>query len=157
MSIISNNEKKLSYIIGQDRSIVLDKINTSEKGLIRIKGAGREFIPKQINIQNKVKLDVQDQITAPGIYDIYKENTLLQKVAFNYDRRESKLEYYNENQIKEQLGDQVVIYGKNKSKINFTEEINSKQNGIELWKWSLLLALLFLGIEILLLRFWKKT
>ena len=157
MSIISNSEKKLSYIIGQDKKIVLDKIKTSEKGLIRIKGKGLEFIPKQLNKQNKVTLDVQDQITKPGIYNIFKENTLVRKVAFNYDRRESKLAYYNEKQIKEKLGDKITIYGRNKNKINFTEEINSKQNGIELWKWSLLIALLFLGIEILLLRFWKTS
>ena len=156
MSIINDNEKKLSYIIGRDRNIVLDKINTSEKGLIKIKGSDQEFIPKQINAQNKVKLDIQDQITKPGIYNIYKENVLVQKVAFNYDRRESKLEYYNEDQIKEKLGESITVYGKNKNKINFTEEINSKQNGIELWKWSLILALIFLGIEILLLRFWKN-
>ena len=156
MSIINDNENKLSYIIGQDKNIVLEKINTTEKGLIRIKGNNQDFIPKQINMQNKVKLDVQDQIMKPGIYDIYRENVLIRKVAFNYDRRESKLEYYNEDQIREKSGKNINIYGKNKNKINFTEEITSKENGIELWKWSLILALLFLGIEILLLRFWKN-
>jgi hypothetical protein len=34
--------------------------------------------------------------------------------------------------------------------------VAEQQQGIVLWRWAIALALLFLAIEVLLLRFWKE-
>ncbi len=156
MSLVSDSEEKNSFIIGKDNSINIQGVNTGEKNLFTIKGQNLEFIPKQINIGQKVNLDVADQIKVPGIYEILQKGKLIKKVAFNYDRRESELTYLDENGLKTKLSKKVKIYGLKNNKINFTKEIESLQNGIQLWKLFLILALIFLAIEILLLKLFKN-
>lgn len=160
MSISSKSIDKLSYTLGEDQNIELKKSNSSD--LINIIGNGIEFIPRQLQTSgnlsgdNNLRIDVSVQIKESGIYEVVSEKKLLKKIAFNYNRKESKLDYVDEKSIKNNFNNKVNVFGKNDNKVNFTEMINSKQRGIELWKWSIILALLFLAFEILLLRFWKS-
>ncbi len=156
MSIASDDNERLSYTVGQDNNIEVEGVNTSDKGIIYFKGKNVNFIPKQFNANNDLKLSVNDQISEQGFYSVIKEGDLIKKIAFNYDRTESALKYIDESKIEENFGEKLTVYGKNKSnRINFAETINSKEKGIQLWKWAAILALVFIAFEILLLRFWK--
>jgi hypothetical protein len=41
------------------------------------------------------------------------------------------------------------------NKASFEAEIEERSQGVVLWRWCLILALLFLLFEVLILRFWK--
>ncbi len=156
MSIFTNKNERLSYTIGSDKSIEINNIKSSDKGLVKIIGAQTEFIPKQFNTTNGLKLFINDEISKSGVYNIEINNNIIRKIALNYDRIESKLSYISEEKINTTLGKKINYFGKSDGHINFTQLIDSKQRGIELWKWAIILALLFLAIEIILLRFWKN-
>jgi len=156
MSIYTGNRERLAYFIGKDKSIQIDNIKSSDKGLIKIVGNHIEFIPKQLNTNTGLKIFVSDQILESGIYNVEVNDKKIRKIAFNYDRIESDLDYVSEKEIKKKFNEKINFFGKNDDNINFTQLIDSKQKGIELWKWAIILALIFLAIEILLLRFWKN-
>jgi hypothetical protein len=78
-------------------------------------------------------------------------------MAFNYDRKESVLTYFDENELQDKIeisqmkNAQVVQNAGN----NFSEIFDEIQNGKQLWKWFILLALLFILSEAAIIRFWK--
>ncbi len=156
MAIYNSNKERLAYSIGKDKSIEINDIKSSDKGLIKIVGNQTEFIPKQLNTDSGLKIFVSDEITKSGIYNVEINNNIIRKIAFNYDRTESDLNYVSDKEIKKDFKEKINYFGKDSDNINFTELIDSKQRGVELWKWAIILALLFLAIEILLLRFWKN-
>jgi hypothetical protein len=77
-------------------------------------------------------------------------------IAFDLDKRESLLDQFSAEEIKQHLGG-----GKNISLFDsaatdsFSNEIKERYLGTPLWKWALGLALLFLLAEVLLIRFLK--
>jgi hypothetical protein len=156
MSISNAGVLKLSNTIGLDKIIPLPKMNLSKDGHLKIIGNEMEFIPKQLVTADNTYLDEGDNIKKSGIYSVMKDDSLLMKVAFNYNRKESKLEYIDIDQVSEKLNKNVKIFDNKNKNFNFTKVINAKQKGVELWKWAIFMALLFLAIEILLLRFWKN-
>jgi len=64
------------------------------------------------------------------------------------------LSFYNQEELGGLVGDQVAII-EGTSATDFTEIITTQSKGTALWKWCLILALIFLAIETALLRFWK--
>jgi hypothetical protein len=77
-------------------------------------------------------------------------------LAFNLDKRESRLAQFSAEEIKRSLGSPsgVSIFESN-SEEAFSNEIKARYLGTPLWKYALILALFFLLVEILLIRFLK--
>lgn len=155
MSISNAGAEKLSLTIGLDKIIELPKIELKKDSYLKIVGKDQEFIPKQVPTSTNFLLDEGGNIHKAGIYSVIQGDSILRKIAYNYNRQESKLEYADIDQISEKLNNNVKIFDNKNKNYNFTKMINAKQRGVELWKWAIILALLFLAIEILLLRFWK--
>ena len=100
-------------------------------------------------------LGVYDQIKTSGYYDLFlQEGETKSKYAFNYDRKESKLAYWSEADLTEQIGPNVTVLTASED-TNYEQLIGERNQGIPLWRWAVIAALVFLGIESLLLRFWK--
>merc|ERR1712127_24497 len=118
-------------------------------------GKTEEFIPVQRAIGNKVVLGINNQILQAGFYNLYLNPTeKLNKFAFNFDRKESNLDYYNSTDLATVVGDQIqIIEGTNA--VDITQLIGERSRGIIMWRWFIIAALVFLIIEALLLRFWK--
>ena len=77
-------------------------------------------------------------------------------MAFNDDRTESDMHYASENEIKALFGKQnIAFYNSKKDALSMNVEL--KNNSSELWKLCLILAVVFLIIEILLIRFFNHT
>jgi hypothetical protein len=77
-------------------------------------------------------------------------------LAFNLDKAESLLDQYTGEEMKELLGsgDRITIF-KVGAQEAFSNEIKERYLGTPLWKYALLLAMFFLLMEILLIRFLK--
>jgi len=155
MAIAATRSQKISYTIGSDEVIEAENKISDGDLVYTIKGA-EEFIPGQSNLGNKILLDVNDQITNAGFYTLELDNDLISDLAFNFDRKESDLTV-SSNAALEDLANRTNINLLNASlKSDFSAYINEKDKGIVLWRWCLILALIFLAIEILLLRFWSE-
>jgi hypothetical protein len=156
MAISTAKEQDIAYTIGKDAFVEAENQQlTGSETVFKLKGTGEEFIPEQTKIGSKIILGVYDQVKTAGYYNLFlKEGEIKSKFAFNYDRKESKLDYWNESDLSDQVAGHINVLTSNVD-TNFEELIGARNQGIPLWRWAVIAALIFLGIESLLLRFWK--
>lgn len=106
-----------------------------------------DFIPLQQSFTNKVAIEFGEDPTTDGIFSIMEDEKILKYVSFNYPRGESKLSYLNLENIKStsQLNSVPLLF----------ETIQNENSVKELWKWFIILALLFILIEVLIQKILK--
>ena len=153
MAIYSSDTRPLSYIIGVDQLITLDKSDLSLEKDFMVAGPV-EFIPGVSPIGANLLLDVQGQIREAGFYKITQDNELVASVAFNYDRKESDLAITDPALLPS--GDHATLW-EDEENADLTQLIKDTQQGRQLWKWCIILALCFIGLEIALIRLWKNA
>ena len=93
---------------------------------------------------------VHDQVRQAGTYQLQVNKQLLRPVSFNYDRKESDLRPTEIDEVVRGL--QVPADVVDSQSPDLTHAITRAQDGIQLWKYCILLALLFLAIEVALIR-----
>lgn len=141
---------QLYYTIEKENVI---EINTSIKKdeILKLKNESNEFIPLQQVFYNKVQLTTNELPNESGFYNITSNNSTLRSVSYNYNRKESDLNYTN---LRELFKDNKNITISNSIKETFTK-LNEQQEIKPLFKWFLALAILFLLLEIFILKFFK--
>ena len=149
----SNQDDKLAYTIGKDNFTEIKNVSTGNEIIYKITGE-EEFIPGQNNQGNTSLLTFNNMIRKAGFYDVTLNEEVIKGLAFNYDRIESNLQSLNGQELKAQYGTAANILD-NTMNADLSSIIKEKDQGTTLWRWCLILALLFLAIETLLLRFWK--
>ncbi len=155
MAISSRQGQELAYTIGQDATLTAPHEARSGDEVYKLGAEGQEFIPGQRIAGTKVFLTVRGQMSEAGYYDLYlRANEPLATYAFNYDRRESALNYLSPSELSEQVGPLASIINIAPNAV-LTATIAERSQGVALWRWCLILALAFLLAEVLLLRFWK--
>ena len=153
-AISKRDADPLYYTIGSGANIIVEKPKGSNEVLYKIEGDQYSFVPGQINVGNRLVLDVKDQIRNAGVSNLTLGETLIKKLAFNYDRLESDTRRASGQELKTLFGNeaQVLEYSTN---LDMTQLVDERDRGIQLWRWFLIAALVFLLIEILLLRLFK--
>ena len=137
---------KLFYSIGNDNSFDVN-VTLQQDAILTLASKSEEIIPQQRSYSNKVTIITSDLPTKANIYSINNNGETLKKVSFNYNRKESDLQYmnlssFNNANVTNSVGD-IFTSIKNKSNIN------------ELWKWFTIFALVLLIIEMLILKYFK--
>lgn len=153
---ISGNQQPLYLIFGKSNSYSIQQQNPEKS--VRLKNGTIEFIPQKLSLNGKTAINVQylpsEQVIA-GNYNLIEEQEI-GKVAINYDRSESELNFMNlnefENQLKEKGFKKIQTISLEKKSVQ--TPIKAEQNK-EYWKLLLILALLFLLVEMALIKFWK--
>ncbi len=155
MSVSSGKESQIAHFIGQDEVLETGSPKKDGETVYKMKGSSEEFIPEQRKIGTKVILGVNNQIKEAGFYNLFfEEEDVREKFAFNFDRKESDLDYYTEDELRAKTGGPIQVLEAN-AETDFTQFIGERSRGIVLWKWCLILALIFLALETLILRLWK--
>lgn len=114
-----------------------------------------EFIPEQRILGSKVLLTPGSQLQRSGWYQLHlNQDSTLAEYGFNYDRKESDLRYQADNQLSENLPKNIKVLSED-AKTGFAQVVDEQNQGIVLWRWCLIFALLFLALEVLFLRLWK--
>ena len=132
--------------IGDDRPMVLD-VALGKDEIVNIKGKNEAFIPVQQLLSGKVKLNFNGLPTVSGNYGVYKQAELQKEISFNYARTEGDLNSANPD---------VLAGCKSVTSIDqVMDDLLSGRTDNELWKWFVILALLFLVFEILIQKFVK--
>jgi hypothetical protein len=157
IAVTSRKSINLSYFLDNNSAIEIPNKKTDNTDVIKLSKSGSEFeiIPETYYIQNKIRLHLHNQVKEAGNYLLTQNNSVLEPVSFNYSRKESQPDVFTEKEITELAGN----YGINVKMLdsgNFiAEKLNEITEGKKLWKYCILLVLLFLLAETLLLRFWK--
>jgi hypothetical protein len=140
MGINSLKLPDLYYSLGSTTSVDIPVQLTKDR-VLKVAKDGLEFIPQQKSFANKVSLSFYENPKSDGIFSVTSEETLHKNLSFNYTRAESELNYLDVNNIK---GASV-----NDSVQNLFEQMENDNAINELWKWFVILALLFMLIEVL--------
>ncbi len=152
-AIATNAMEPTAYIIGRDALIEVDASDLEPDHVFTFKGA-TEFIPGMTPLGSKVVLSPGDQVRTAGFYKLFRGDQELGTYAFDYDRAESRLECYSPQQLATLVGPHIPVLQAS-PKASFTSLIAERDRGIQLWKWCILLALLFLLSEIAVIRLWR--
>ena len=153
MAIYTSDAQRLSYIIGRDQLVGLERSGLLADKDVNITGAS-DFIPGMTPMGTRMLLDVQGQIKESGFYQVRQENQLIASLAFNYDRKESDLSITDVAEMPS--GSQLTLY-QDEDDTDFTQLIQDTQQGKLLWKWCIVFALFFIACEIALIRLWKNA
>ena len=135
---------KINYTTGKENEI---NISTSigQDDVLSMKSIDNEFIPLQQAFKNYVKITTHEFPYKAGNYKVTTNNSPIYTVSYNYDTKESKLDYATFASASPNKYSNSVSDYFNSSKANFKTT--------DLWKWFLIFALLFLIIEIILLKY----
>lgn len=135
-----------SIIIGEEKPFMVDA-SLGKDEILEVKNKNEKFIPVQQIMNSKVKLNFNENPKKDGNYTIFNRNNLVQNISFNYNRTESNLENVNPS------------IASNYNKINdintLFNTIQTERTDSQLWKWFVLLSLLFLVLELLIQKFVK--
>lgn len=153
-AVYKKNKQPLYYTIGKDNLIELKNSNATGESVYKLTNGKNEFIPENRSVGNSVLLRVNNTLESDGHYSINSNNAELGIAAFNFDRTESNLKFADKTEIKNTFNqkNQVIL---DNAKANLSAEVKQIKDGVLLWKVCVILSLLFLLIEILLIRFWK--
>lgn len=122
--------------------------------VFRLVRGGNEIIPAQRITTNDVYIEVPKHTLEAGFYDLFYQNNKLRTLSFNSGAPESNLEQYDPQYIKSEFKntDNVTIF-EAENVDSFKREIKERYLGMSLWKYALILALIFILAEILFIRF----
>jgi hypothetical protein len=147
--------EKLSYDL-DDKLITLPIKTTAKNAVFKLVKDKTEIIPGQRISSTGLIMEIPETNLTPGHYQLMLKDSAVADIAFNYSSKESIMDFYNSEELKELFaGRENVEILEGASKNDVVEEIKEANNGLPLWKICIIISLLFLFIEILLLRFYK--
>jgi len=153
IAISSGQLSPIAYTIGQNEIVTVKNLRDKVDYTYIVTDGNISFIPGQFPKGNQVALDLSGQIKTSGFYDVLLDETLVSVVGMNYDRKESNRALYTESDLKENTKNlaNFNIIGANQQ-ADLSTTVTQKDKGITLWKWFVILTLVFLALEILLVR-----
>ena len=166
MAIAGAKGRQIAYTIGKDETLearhkvaasgeIVYKLRKNELATPGKTAQTVEFIPEQRILGAKVLLTPGKAVAEPGWYKLgLNADTTLAEYAFNLDRKESDLSYMSEEDLKANLLPNMKILEEN-AEASLTQVVDEQNQGIVLWRWCVVFALLFLALEVLFLRLWK--
>jgi hypothetical protein len=149
-----------------------EALTTGAGGVLRVTGVrdpaplrlvgpdGAEWVPAQRTVPGGVVLEVDEALTAPGVYDVRQGEALLRRVAVNLDPRESDLAALDAREAQERLavatGVEVrVLDAAGGAGLEAAARLRAERGGVELAAVFLALALAFLAAEMLVAMRWR--
>lgn len=153
MAISGNQAGTLAYRIGRDTEIALRRVAAAgNEAAVRLRSPEHTFIPRQRALGGEWRLGLGAEPVPAGVYQVEQApGSSLGLVALNYDRRESVQEFHTPAQ----LATQGYGVPEAAALADLSGWVGEKERGVPLWRWCVILALAFLAVETLLLRFWK--
>ncbi len=161
-SLVINSlpQQKIAYFIGKETFAFVPLNTLSELSPVSVisKETKQEFIPAtSVSEGNILKINFSDFFDRAGHYLVYSKDSLVSVISMNYDREESKLEFYSPKDLTSEIGRNNIAftYVIDNQNINFSEAIDKIQQGQKFWKIFIALALLFIMAEAMIIRLWK--
>jgi hypothetical protein len=137
---------QLYYTIGKPNTIAVNTV-LGQDDILTLSVDESSVIPLQKTYSKSVVLETEDYPNIAGILNVKNKDEILENLSFNYNRKESNLNYYDIQTLR--------AASINNSLATTIANIKSSTNVNALWKWFVIFALVFLIIEILLLKYLK--
>ena len=154
-SIVSSERMSFSF---QEKTVTVDleKDNKQPNTVYNLEAKDFNIIPSQWTAAGKLILDLPSEQMRAGFYDLKLNGKIEKTIALNYGKNESKMSCYSIEELKKltEKNKNVKIYDLETS-TQFADSFRENNIGTPLWKYFIIASLLFLLIEILLIRFYK--
>ena len=133
-------------------------IRTPIQDLIKlVNSEGLELIPEQYNQSGGLLLNFDKLSLNPGNYQLKQGEELIEEISFNISDEESHLAFASLDELQSLLAEQglsaIRLFAPAPEEI--AQTIQTEREGLPLWKYCLLLAVLFLVAEIAIIKFMK--
>ena len=137
----------LYFEVGKENTFDVNIAGSGDQVVEIQQNSEESFIPLQQNTTDKITVTTTELPENAGNYMImYQQNRIL-PISYNYPRKESDLNYLDINEF-ENIEKQTDLN-------TYFESAKAAQQIDVLWKWFVIFALIFLTIEMLLLKFFK--
>ena len=146
MALSKLNNGVNSNTIGNNTSYLVSAALAKDK-ILTVKNQDEKFIPVQQLLNNKVQLFFNDYPEKAGNYTISDSQNPIENISFNYPRTESNLDQVNENILSD--------YKTSDSISTIFDTLQSNRSDNQIWKWFIIFALLFLALEMAIIKFVK--
>ncbi|TCN52027.1 hypothetical protein D0809_05180 [Flavobacterium circumlabens] len=143
-----NNQKTgvNALTIGNNQPYFVDVLLTKD-AILEIKGNDDSFIPIQQILNNKVKLIFNDFPETAGNYSAFDKKNWVENLSFNYKRSESDLSQANTSLVSDfKTADTLST---------IFNTLQTERTDSQIWKWFVIFALLFLALEMAIIKFVK--
>ena len=134
------------YTIGEDNTFDI-AVKLLQNDVLSMVDDAINIIPQQRYYNNKIAITTNELPEKASIYTIQNNDQVIENVSYNYKRSESNLVYQDLNSIPH-----IEV---NNSITELFNKLKSDAKVNELWKWFIIFALLFLIIEMLILKYFK--
>lgn len=154
IAMLSKHEFNRLYFTLDESIIKLSVDSVFNESLLKLRHPEKEIIPESRIAGNELILDIPRFELDPGHYNLEIQDALVGTVAFNPDKRESRLDQYSLEYLRQMTSENSFIKLFNTEGFDkFDKEIRDKYLGTPLWRITLALTLIFLLLEIFLIRF----
>ncbi len=157
LAYISSYKRDLYYTLGREGMIEFTYADYNNESVLHLKNENIDIIPEVRILSNSYYILLHEQIDMAGIFTLSEEEKTFDHLAINFSRKESDISRYSEEDLSafsnsSQTGNIEVIAGKGAelgSKIRMGNEAKT------LWKYCVILALMFFVAETLIIKFMK--
>lgn len=146
IGINSTQLPQLYYTIGNENNIdIVEGVENEE--VISLASTEERFIPLQQGFSNFTRLTLNELPLRAGIFEAKNNGNTLGNFSFNYNRNENRSTY---------LDISTLSGVKTASSItSFFNDVKTASNVNQHWKWFVIFALVFLTLEMLILKYFK--
>lgn len=154
IALLSQPNYPLSHIIGSNSTIDVNR-TIAKDNVYHIKNSTLDIIPKVRNTNNNSTIFINSGIETANNYFLENKESKI-GLAYNYNRSESELSYLTSEDIDEIIQSSNI----NAKYIDIStgtiqSALSDLNIGKKYWKYCIILALLFLAIEIVLIKIFK--
>ncbi|MCC7532704.1 MAG: BatA domain-containing protein [Bacteroidia bacterium] len=155
-AIGNQKHKQLYAVLKQTPFVVLPEKVSGDEKLIQIKGDKQEYVTEVSKWQQQQVIST-NMLNLDGWYDVFltQNNNPIFTFAINYNRNESKLDFWNNSEIQSAISNNKNADVNTKDAKVLGAQLTMQLKGEQLWRWFVLAALCFVCIEILIIRFIK--
>lgn len=155
LGIAGGGNQPVAYTAGKEELIKVPIDAFSTDKVFKIKGASGEFIPIQRYLGQSLNISLNGLIKEAGHYQVLDDQSLkVHEFAFNYDRMESDLIYFTEKELRNKFGNYFKVYSPGEASF-LSSNVSEQNQGLTLWRYFLIAALVFLFLETFILKWWK--
>jgi hypothetical protein len=148
-----HNKQEIAYALGTS-NVTYPITAGNHQEVFKLIKDSLEYVPEQQVRDGRLVFSVPAEMNEPGIYNLVSGSEKVGVLAFNFNKKESDLDFYTAEEIKDMAGKGANVHVLEASDEIAIKKIFSPDNtGTQLWKYCLILCLLFALTEILLIRF----
>ena len=153
----SLSNQKVYYLL-KNTTFFKSKHNNSKNEILNLTNGNSEHIVESKSIEGEIHYIIKNILSNSGLYNLRNKNKLVDKIAFNFDKKESNIKLTSKNEInrwRKNYNLNLEIIDENMS--NFKKYINKTNINIkEYWILTLILSLIFFALEIFLIKYLKS-